>query len=236
MPNWFQQLIGNPQLLVFLAVIAFSVLGTVAKKVQEEKAKREMLRRRQQMELEALRTGRPTGATVAVPAPRQAPAQAAQQSAQKQRLDEIAARRKAQLEELRRRQQAGGGAATAQRPGPQAPPTRPVPARPTASAPARTSAPKPPQTRPQQRPTARPPQSREQRPSGPRGSLPVAAPIPAPAHAALAAFPGAPRTPDGQQDMARVAHLRGLSRAELRRAFVLSEVLAPPVSQREGHA
>jgi hypothetical protein len=80
------------QLIILLIIVGFSVLSFIFRKVQEEAERRRVREQLAQRELDRLRTGRDPGSDV-------------ESATQMQRAQELAARRQAQLQELRRRQQ-----------------------------------------------------------------------------------------------------------------------------------
>lgn len=91
-------------LIVILLIVGASFISWLAKKLKEQADKKRALQEMERRRLEALRTGKDPGAAVAA-APSGSP--------EELRLRELAARRQAQLQELRRRQQnrpqQGGG-------------------------------------------------------------------------------------------------------------------------------
>lgn len=96
MPRW----LNNPQaikLVLILIVFGFGFLSWVFKQLQAQAAKRSAERRREQMELERLRTGgvEPRGSG----ASREAEAASAREA-----MEAMAAQRRARMEELRRQQ------------------------------------------------------------------------------------------------------------------------------------
>lgn len=235
------------QLVTVLALVGFSVLSWIFKKLQEQaqiKRARDAIEKR---ELEMLRTGRD-------PSQEAAPAPARQETAVG--IDEAAARREAQLRELRRRaaarSQPGGGAVfVPPRPGghtgARGPiliipgstgPTVPQPAR--AAQPARTSsAPRPtgrqivptplpiPRQAGRSRATPRKPPPLQQRPAPhdhDDGESVVHTLISDISH------PQAPPTaePDRRAGPAKFT----LSPSDLRRAVILREIFDPPLSER----
>lgn len=262
MPNWLQNLL-SPQLLVPFAIVAFSVLGSVAKQVQERRAARTAMQERQRRQMEALRTGRsedePERARASAPA-------ASPEAARQRRLQELAERRRAQLEEIRKRQLSGtpvpapttiARTSTPARPRPAAPsrpmpaPARPVPRPPVPAQ--RVPTPRAPAHRPQpQRPQPVRPTAQQQ------GSRPTIVPSPRPTAASTT---GVTQVPDrlysaadapvsrtevgaGAADVLRAAPapgkhlfgsrgLVGVSADDLRRAIVLREVLGAPVALRD---
>jgi hypothetical protein len=140
--NWWQ----NPALikgLFWAALIGVSVLGTIIKKANEAKQKRNADLARRRREDDALRTGRPvvdnsdTGEfpTIRETTPAGAPSQAARQSNAedaRKKLQELAERRRRELAEMMRRAQQGqaGAPASASRPSAPAmgaPPSAPLP-------------------------------------------------------------------------------------------------------------
>jgi hypothetical protein len=228
--NWIQ-------LLVALIVLGGPILQKVLQVLAKQKAKsRADLLRQKQME-EALRTGRPVG---------EEPQPTARAEA-----DLVAARRKAQLEELRRRareraQPSGPIASIPGSPGPTVPMGRPAPqARPQAQPqqrpqrPATNQRPTSP-SRPAQRPPTSPPartgrqgagQSAERRQApAPPPPRPVMAP-PEPSRRLVPEAPVAPR-PVEVARRSGVLSVRTASVADWRRAIIMREVLDPPLALR----
>ncbi len=251
MPNWLN---GNIiQILIVLLFVGSSFFGWVVKELQKQAERKRMEAEIQRRRTEALRTGRVEAETK--PA---APARttASQTPAQPASLEEIAARRQAQLDELRRRraQQAAQQAArqraqaSAQAGAPAGrPQTQPVPVQ--------RRTPAPPQRSPRQPQATRPQAGTTQ-----GGLRPVQAPTrprqaPAPVAAPKRRRPQPERVTEHVQDhgfdelsakarpafvhhdsalMSAVIPAR-LTHADMRRAIVLSEILAPPVSMRPAH-
>lgn len=242
-------LTGIPiQLWVVIAVFSFSAIGSIAKKLKQQAEQRKLDGRRKRAEYEAVRTGQ-----TAPPEPDVS----SEEAERRRRLEQLAAQRKAQLEELRRRREAQRQ--QQQRPMPPvqtsttAPPpparrtTPPTPARPQAQprpVPQRQSPQRPsPQPRPQapqrvsveervrreayrrQQAAAQPP-----KPQAPSAILPERVLLAEQAaeferQAALAAK-AAPPVPHGIAGAVR-------TRAGLRQALILSEVLGPPMAARQ---
>lgn len=251
----------NPQLYIFLLIIAFSVLQWIFRKVQEQRAIKKVEQAREREKLERLRTGRVESEQSRAPDTSSDP-----EVAVRTRLEELAERRRRQIEELRRRQAGGASAST------------------TAAPPAggqRQQTPVPPRMRPNQ-PTARstgsPSMPTPMRSSGPVNKpLPTRAPQTSQSQQATARrnqFPMAPRDFTGTKPApgpgpaskrpvpdliarssvggpleglpireARAAVLAAgetrqplvgkLDRAALRRAIVLTEILGKPVALRD---
>lgn len=243
---------GTIQNLIVLAMIAISVGSAIYGKLREVRERRKLQERLRRQREEELRTGRP-----AAPAP--APTAAAPSS----RHSELAARRQAQLEELRRRQQQPivvpptAGPRPVPIPGQRAPtPVRPAPSHGRSaggpSAPVRV----PVLVRPPE-----PPKPREPRAGRPGAVKPVER------RTAAAIEPAAPTGRDGEspeppraQALVRasrepepktaagfrpVGGARSLffnpdgsarSGAELARLIVVNEILSPPLSLRNAGA
>lgn len=211
MGNWNQLF----PLLVFLFFVVLPGLARMYQALKEQAAVRERELARRQQAQDAIRTGRPP---VAPTTPASAKPAAS-------RLEEVMARRRAQLEEMRRRAQAGPSPTdrtpTSVR---QIPPT----ARAPQPQPARTARTIPPQRLP----------------------VPQRKRLPAPRPEA-AARPIRPQ-PDVQPELPQTSvatlhsqvasesvdrpspkeEFRNLSRAELRRAVILKELLSPPLALR----
>jgi hypothetical protein len=105
----FQFIKNNPGALVTLIFIGAPIFSAIMKALAQKKQERDALARREKAQLEALRTGRP----VAEPP--------ADQASARQRLEELAQRRRQALA------QAGPAARTAQPPAPSTPPPTPTP-------------------------------------------------------------------------------------------------------------
>jgi hypothetical protein len=234
-------LIGN--ILNFLTspigfVIIFGLIGGIGKLaswLQQERSRRAAIQSRSRQETEELRMGRPVE-MAAQPAPVHAsakPQSAAdrQRALQEQRAAQLRALQQQRLAELRakRAQAAGGGAVAA---------PAPVPAR----------SPAPPPVRSAQRPQAPPKQNRESAPALPGARSPRPRPPqsrPVPTMSPMPAEEPAPegtlssRLAAGQTSPVPAPVVRpGLgalfgTTADLRRAVILSEILGPPVSDRD---
>ncbi|MDX9911346.1 MAG: hypothetical protein RBS39_05905 [Phycisphaerales bacterium] len=256
MQNW-------QQFIVPFLIIAFSVVPALMRKANEAQAakkRQEALRRRQQ---DALRTGRaeptaevrfdPPGTTSGSPS-----------NSPRERLEDIARRRREQMARRTGAQTQGPvpptapqqpaveervvyipgvGRVVVRTPGaPQAPGNPSTPQRrtaptgrvlPTARGPGPARTPPQAPARQGERRTDRAP-----RPTAPR--MPSVRPTPTPIEEPVphlphdvpltAAAPTAPSAP-----AASPLALRGMSRNDWRRAIILNEVLAPPVSQRPDH-
>lgn len=227
-------LIGN--ILNFLTspigfVIIFGLIGGLGKLAnwfQQERARRAAIHARARRQTEELRMGRPVDLATqptAVQAPVQTQPQTAadrQRALQEQRAAQLRALQQQRLAELRaKRAQAAGGVAT------------PAPSRTPTPPPARTAQrPKPPQPAreaPAPLPSARPPRPAPSRP------VPTMSPG---AFTQAVVEPVAPSMPAVQPGPTPAPAARsGLgallgTQADLRRAVILSEVLGPPVCDR----
>jgi hypothetical protein len=245
MGNLFQQILG------FLTspigfVIIFGVIGGLGKLgnwFAQEKTRRAAIQARARRETEALRMGRPTGvvnqadpsAASTAPAQREQEA-ASSRSLQEQRAAQLRALQQKRLQELRakRMQQSSGG--SAQSPPPAQRPATPAP---------RPQAPRQQPARTAQRPV-QPPDNRGQPsrtmvpPSGGRvAPRPPVVRAVEPESTGRVVFPEQSAAPNfstptratGGPGSGFAALL--VSQADLRRAVLLSEVLGPPVSERD---
>jgi hypothetical protein len=88
-------LLNNLQILIVVGIFGVSILSAIAKRLKEQADRRRAIQMREHAQREALRTGRVSTQATATAAPAQ--------TEKDRRLAEIAARRQAQLEELRRR-------------------------------------------------------------------------------------------------------------------------------------
>lgn len=192
------------QLIVIVIAVGFSAISWIFKKLQEQAAKKRVRDMQSERELEVLRTGRDpsTGA---------APGQAAGESEQQRRQREIAARREAQLAELRRRAAARTSPPPTERPIERIPgtsgPTVPQPVR---RAPERTK-PRPAPSKP----AARAPQ---------QSRRPQVVEIEEPVHRTVPDMPPV-SSPVVQVPTPRTAE-------EWRRAIIASEIMSPPLAAR----
>lgn len=228
-------------------VIIFGLIGALGKLgnwFAQEKARRAAIQARARRETEALRMGRPSG-VVNQADPSAAPVQREQESdpsrsLQEQRAAQLRALQQKRLQELRakRMQQSAGSAAQAPAsPRPAAPAPRP-------QAP-RAQTPRPQPTRTAQRPV-QPPDNRGQPsrtvvpPSGGRVTpRPPVVRAAEPESTGRVVFPEQSAAPNfstpsratGGPGSGFAALL--VSQADLRRAVLLSEVLGPPVSERD---
>lgn len=240
-------LIGN--ILNFLTspigfVIIFGLiggLGKVASWFQQERARRAAIQARARRQTEELRMGRPVN-VASQPAPMQSPVQAQPQTAadrqralQEQRAAQLRALQQQRLAELRakRAQAAGGRAAGGVATPPPTPSRTPTP-QPVRSA-QRPKAPRQPEREaPAPLPSARSPRPPQQRsvPTMSPGSFTPSAPQPEPM-----ARPGmqASAAPASGARFAPGAGLGALlgTQADLRRAVILSEILGPPICDRD---
>lgn len=126
-PNWA----AWAKILIFAIFIGFSVLSWIFKQLKEQNARKEVIRQRERAREEMLRTGRteqgvPSGQALEADMQMQMPVSA---DDAKRRLQEIAAKRRAELERLARSQGAGGAGGSAGAPPTSAPPMSPQPAR-----------------------------------------------------------------------------------------------------------
>jgi len=272
--NLWQFVQQNPRLIFVVLLIGLPILRAVSIKLSQQAAIRRAEIERERREIERLRTGRmetesAAGGTAGPVAARTSPARTPAPSA-RATLEEMAAKRRGQIEEMRRRR-AAAGAGTIASPGPQA--SRPE----TVAMPMRipgSTGPTVPGTRGKQ-PGQRPAKQRQA----------AASPVPIDPRT-VARDAARKRAPDGgvarrrereieavaqaqrdavsrqveqekrdddrrqkkQAEMVAVpsaspAPTRGvrapilgrhLTRAEWRRAFVMQELLSPPVSLRPG--
>lgn len=229
------------QLIVLVLVFGFSALSWVFRKLGEQRAKKRAQDIIEQRKLEALRTGRSVEIVVV-------------EDDKEIRAREQAARRRAQIEELRRRQQErmrAQGSRVSIPPAPptvppvRTPPTRPLPpiirvpgsSGPTVpQRPARPREIRPvPVPRPQR---AAPVQQERKRPQQSRPSRRVPEPTPETPRVPASAAPSV--APVAAQDAAArpaTPMLAGMERprtaAEWRRAIVLNELLSPPKAMRD---
>lgn len=217
------------QLIVLLIVMGFSGLSWLFRKIQEQAAKKRAMDQLERRKLEALRTGRDVGAEASGDVDAQA--------------REQAARRRAQIEELRRRQQERSRAKVNVPAAERTPPMRPLPpilrvpgsSGPTVPqrGPGRTTSIKPvpvpkPQRATQEKRRPQPPKPArrplEQRPVESRR---ITAPL---EQQQLTAAP--PEPAPAREVLAVTGVSRPRSAAEWRRAIVLSELLSPPKALR----
>jgi hypothetical protein len=225
-------------------VIIFGLIGGLGKLANwfaQEKSRRAAIQLRARRETEALRMGRPVGVSNQ-PDPSAAPAPVSQRdqekqsskSLQEQRAAQLRALQQKRLQELRakRMQQSGGGGApqtsqggATQSPRPQTP--RPQPTR-SAQRPVQ-----PPDNRGQPSRTVVPPRGGRVTPQQPvmRAVEPESTGrVVFPQQSAAPNF-SIPSTATGGPGSGFAALL--VSQADLRRAVLLSEVLGPPVSERD---
>ncbi len=257
--NW---LLNNAQILIFLVIIGSSVFGWIFKQLREQAELKRIEHERERRKLEQLRTGRvdepdrPIAAQTRVStpqAPSPSPAAPTTTGAGRVRLEEIAARRQAQLAELRRRR--AEQLARAQSGGQSVPPQAQRQAQPGRQ-PAARPAPAQPAARP---PVARQPRGKISRAPLSQGNPPRApqAPMPSrrrrakdqPVHESVeqhhldvsiddrhleASFgSGAGSRPAAKSPAGDLrAMLQG---SHIRDAILLSEILAPPVTMRKDH-
>lgn len=125
-PPWWQPLLANGKVLIFLIVAIFSVLRAIATGLKKKAEERQQRVQRQQRDLEAIRTGRPADANapsqIAVPqrqpiVPRSSTTGPAPLAATaREQLEALAAKRRAAIEELQRRRAGNGGAVSGPKP------------------------------------------------------------------------------------------------------------------------
>lgn len=204
-------------LIGLLIVVAFSILARAVKYLQDKKAKKDIRDRQEHRELEILRTGRD-------------PAGGPSGDAVRQR--ELAARREAQLAELRRRAQQR----STQLPEPgRTPPTMSAPMR---SIPGSTGPTVPmglpPRAGPRQGPKASPRPQPQKKGKG----RPAPQPEPVSTHTLVTAAPEAVTF----EEMGRlnrspvVTPLAPRTPEEWRRAIIANEIMMPPLASRTGPA
>lgn len=242
MGNLFQQIFGfltNPIGIVIIVGL-IGGLGKLGNWFAQEKSRRSAIQARSRRETEALRMGRPTGVSTqadpaAAPAPTSQREQEKQSSKalQEQRAAQLRALQQKRLQELRakRMQQSGGGTNQSSQgpttPAPRAPAPRPQPTR-SAQRPVQ-----PPDNRGQPSRTVVPPRGGRVTPQQPvmRAAEPEATRrVVFPQQSAAPNF-STPSTATGGPGSGFAALL--VSQADLRRAVLLSEVLGPPVSERD---
>jgi hypothetical protein len=232
------------QNIVFLIlVLGIPAISTIAKKLRDQHEAKRLRDEKERRRMEFLRTGRTAPTQAAAPPT----AQPGTPAAARQRLQDIAARRQAQIEELRRRRQQASGQATSA-PAParpsaggiapttsrQAPPTRmPAPQRPVAQRPAGA---------PQQGPSAQDIARRremERRRKAQEAAKRQARRSAEQAQQARDAIPVPPQPRSTEQvHTATPSGTSFVSKMRLedwRRAIIMQEVLSPPVSMREDH-
>lgn len=224
---------NNLQLIIFLVVIGFSALQWIARKLQEQAAIKKAQEARARARLEALRTGRPDTSDDESSPP------TSPDDAVRDRLQELAERRRRQIEAMRRQQgqstQTAGsppgtpstGPATLSppraTPQPLPTPLRPAPIRrpqPQANAPVRSPFPRPTPTRPL------PDRRRTAADVVPGPTLSLRDPPPLTADAATKPTVLAPPMLHADRTF------RKPSRQELRRTIILREILDPPIALR----
>lgn len=249
--NVIQFILNNPQLIIFALIFILPAIGKILKAMSEAAEKKRLARERERAEIDALRTGRagvgaaplPSQATMAPPPPQ---------------VDQAALRRQQRLEDARRRAQqrqqqtqAQGRASPAPRPS--APPS-------TSTAPGMQrielpggivlevpqGAPPPPQPRPQPQAQSRPKPTKAQRQQARAQAAQPARAVPQPSRPAARATDA--YAEESTQRLVKDATRPGLSprrrrpvtvagvsmsARDFRRAFVLREILDPPVAMRE---
>jgi len=261
-------LLNNIQVLIFLLIIGSSVFGWIFKQLKEQTELKRIENEKNRRELESLRTGREPAAAEdrvraqaiarahaqaqmeaqvkAAPPARSGPTAPASPSAPgRARLEEIAAKRQAQLAELRRRraeqlarsQQSGGQSAPTQKGRPPASPqSRPQPqVQPQSQRPAQRSAhakPTPRRAPSKARATIdrRPLRERQKHETVEQHHLDVSID--------QRHLDSNIRSVKSAENKIKspAADLRAtLSNGGIRQAILLSEILAPPVSMRENH-
>jgi hypothetical protein len=244
--NIFQLIANNFRAFIWILIIGAIAVARIAKFLKEQNEARQRTEARKRAEQEALRTGRaletphqPVMASASLPPD-------SENKSAAQRLEELAAQRRAQVEELRRRRAAStaGSNESARATAPSAspvPPRAPSPAYqpapatvpPTRAQPA-GSAPRP-TPKPQQapRPTSRPAREKpaaqvvRQSPPAPVNATPVEIdPGESVVHRLVKEAP-APVETKRQRALTRPA------KSEWRRALLYREILSPPLSMRE---
>lgn len=245
------------QILVFVFIFIGPVVVKVIKSAQEAKERRRLEQLRQQQIHEAMRTGRPIEQVMVGPspvpgAPLPPPPMGAPSGSPQDRMRELAARRQAQIDALRRQRAMGGGGAPAPSPGNAyqvQPNTNPFPVvrQQTGQPPPQRQAPRPPAqpqrgpTKAQRRQAALEAQQAAQRAKEAREWNPPTGEIGGTAHdhegdVTHRLVPDSPiesPSPSGGRPAPGVgAKGPSLSAADLRRAVILREVLAPPLSMR----
>ncbi len=237
MLNYLLNILANP-LFYFVLVGLFGALGRLWGWLQHERSRRLAAQARERQATEALRRGQPVDFQTEIAQPAATDPAARQRALQEQRAAQLRALQQKRLAELRARRQAQQQG-TAKRP---TPPVRPEPPQRGAPAPAKPASPRPaPRPRPAEparRPPARPtpplfptaptPPVRAVPPAVSAGAVPVeATEIGGPAPAA-----NAYQLPAARVAGAGFAALLGPG-MDLRRAVLLTEVLGPPVAERD---
>lgn len=219
-------------LVIMLLIPALSWIAQRLKEQALIKQERDNQARRRE---EELRTGRTTGAAPARPTT----AASGSQSADAQAVQDLAARRQAQLRELRARQMQQGQASQGPPviiPSPQQPTRRP-PMQPSAGPLRPTPMPGGPRPAQVQRPAPRSPQPRRPEPT-PSGSMPLPArlaPIAvvkpaAPAPEIIASVPS--RHVNASERLLSLINNRATGKPDAARLIVLGEILGTPPSLR----
>jgi len=234
------------QILIPVLIVLGPALGHIIKKINEQTEQRRTQMERQRLRDEMLRTGRtPDESRRQTPVPgRPTPRPAAQGgAAARTNLEEIARRRKAQLEELRRRQQTARAQAPATRPAPvgPAPPTGPVrrPApqvRPPTPVAQPRPAPRPARPAPAQRTTGRPSAPRpvrRERPTRRLEARPAISDAEPSVHLEMGGLGAIERVTPTKAEVSHPSVRVPRSGTEWRRAIVLAELLSAPVALRD---
>lgn len=212
------------QLVVVLIFFGFSALKVVLGKLQQQAALRRLEAERESQRLEALRTGKSVDDLPGPPRLRRTGPTAEQ-------MQELARRRAAQLEELRRVQAAQRGQVATRVSGSQSGPISSIPG---SSGPIVPGARRPGGQTSSQRPTRA---ERVQAVREPKRSATPQPKFTAPAPQPSARVQSQVNTkPEHVRTIARVPNITPLSRmspAELRRAFIVTEIFGRPVSQRD---
>jgi hypothetical protein len=246
------------QIIIWGILISISIISWLVKLIAQKREEAKIRAAKRAREDDALRTGRTAEGSplIQAPAPVAAAGPASHDDARR-RLQEIAQRRRAELEQMSR---SGPAPAVPQRPGQAAPSRPPVapasrPFQPRPITPAGQPVPRPQATQPQRakpaqrqeqrkqkkQQSARPPQRQPESPTlaekllqGPAASTGAYAIAPQPLAPIAPLAPSAP----GSVAVARGTRV-SIDRAttpeaiaSLRKALVLAEILAPPVSMR----
>lgn len=236
MLTYLLNILSNP-LFYFVLVGLFGALGRLWGWLQHERARRLAAQARERQATEALRRGQPVEFQSEPAQPAATDPAARQKSLQEQRAAQLRALQQKRLAELRARRQAQQQGA-ARRPTPPVrpePPQRPAPAKPSAPRPA----PRPRPAEPARRsPVARPtPPLFPSPPATPARAVPPAVsagavPVEATEIGGPAPAVNAYQLPAARAAGAGFAALLGPG-MDLRRAVMLTEVLGPPVAERD---
>ena len=234
-PQWIRYAIWA--IIIGITVLSW-LMRFIAQKRQEAQAKAARRRR----EEEVLRTGRSEdGSPVSTTAHTVLTAGPAGHDEARRRLQEIAQRRRAELEQMARQQQPRQAppavappmarpAPAVARPARQPAPSRPAPSVPTTQRPVRQDQRR--KKQPAPRPVPPPPPPREVAPPQPQPAVHSAYAI-APPPPGISSAPSGPVVARRGPKVSVEAASTPTGRENLRRALIFAEVLAPPLSMRD---